>query len=245
MPDGEQSVGREELFAAFEPLRDSIKAILSRTRRSCGATDLKAAADKMGILTAGKLILPDDGWGYPMVCDLALFEANDRGIRPFDRFLAGPARTLPEQEQDLARRMGAGFFSLFKFTAKHEVGGVWVEDMLDNDRRIWIMDVALEERDVAPEVFAMRIFDAGQFCVSLGIIALASEKMVRICTTAQKTTGRLPFRRSLAATLYGLSLMDGRPSHPSGIKFARDLAQVLEDVETKASPKEGSPARGP
>jgi hypothetical protein len=226
---------REELLASFRAIQESIKNILERAVRSCGATDLKSAADRMGVLAAGKFLLPDDGWGYAMLLDLALFEANRGGVRPFDRFLAGPARALPEHEQAVARRMSDAFLALFKFTAMHDIGGIWAEDMLNADRRIWIMDEMLQDREATPEIFGARVFDSGPFHVSVGPTANVSDQFIRLCTEARSANGPLPFRRSLAATLYGLNLMDGVPSHVSGLKFARDLLPLLEDMAAEPS----------
>jgi len=236
---------RDELLELFESSRQSIKTVIERVMPSCGASDLNRAAKNMAVLVNGSIKLPGDGWGYPLVCDVALFEANDRGVRPFDRFLTGPARALAGPEQDLARRMGRAFFSLFKFTAMHETGGIWVEDILDDNRRIWIMEILLEDREKFPEIFGMRIFDAGPFHLSLGSIAYANASIVRICATAVAAKRRLPFRHGLASTLYGLMLMRDRPNHPSGIRFVRDLALVLNNFPAAPTPDNGKTARGP
>ena len=48
-----------------------------------------------------------------MLCDIALFEPNQRGRRAFDVFLAARARKLDATDFELAQRMGKAFFSLF------------------------------------------------------------------------------------------------------------------------------------
>lgn len=231
---------REEFLAAFEATRDKVNKITDLVRRSCGQTDMKRAAATLGVLAAGKFLIRDQEPGIAMIRDIAIFEPNDHGVRPMDRFLSGPARALPKDDQDIAQSVGRAFFSLFKFTTRHELGGIWVEDILDNDRPIWIANPLFEDRDGNPEIFAMRIFDTGPFHTAIGIVTQASAKMVEICTISMKDTGRLPFRQSLAATLYGVSLMDGQPRHPSGMKFARELYPVLKAFEYLADTK---PAR--
>ena len=49
--------------------------------------------------------------GLEMLVDLVFFEPDEHGTRPFDRFLSGPARSLPDHEQEIARRMGRGLLS--------------------------------------------------------------------------------------------------------------------------------------
>jgi hypothetical protein len=68
--------------------------------------------------------------------DIALFEPNQRGRRAFDVFLAAKARQLDAADLELAQRMGKAFFSLFRCTARHEVAGVWLEDLLAGNRRL-------------------------------------------------------------------------------------------------------------
>ena len=79
--------------------------VQAAARKSCGPSDVKRAALSMGILLSGNGSYDDAT--VDMLVDLSFYEPNERGVRPFDRFLSGPALTLPEQTQDIARRMGA------------------------------------------------------------------------------------------------------------------------------------------
>jgi hypothetical protein len=245
VPDSDQSTTLTDVWVTYEAARVQTRKVVGLTRNSCGQTDLRNAADKMGILKPGKFVMPADERQFRMLCDLALFEANDRGVRPIDRFLAGPARTLPVHEQDLARRLGGAFFSLFRLTAKHDAGDFCAEDILNRDRHIRIVTTSLEDREAGPEVFAMRLFDTGQFHMAITVILSASDKFVQLCLTGQNATGHIPFRRGLAATMYGLHFLEGTPNHLSKMKFARDVAHVFESFKASASVGEGETARGP
>jgi hypothetical protein len=64
-----------------------------------------------------------------MPSDIALFEPNQRGRRTFDVFLADKARQLDAADFELAQRMGKAFFSLFRYTARHRIAGVWLDDL--------------------------------------------------------------------------------------------------------------------
>jgi hypothetical protein len=115
----------EEVPTLFESLGTAIVAIHGVPRKSCGPSDLKRAAKAMGSLVAGTIEQPRGDGSIEMLVDLAVFEPNDRGIRPFDRFLAGPALKLPIREQDIARRMGCASSSICKLVEKHETKGTW------------------------------------------------------------------------------------------------------------------------
>jgi hypothetical protein len=218
----------EELSALLASLRTSMGAIQEVSRKSCGASDLKRAAQSMGVYSAGKIEAAYNDAALAMISDLVYFEPNDRGIRAFDRFLAGPVLTLPGHDQDVARRIGESFFSVFRLGEKHETMGKWVEDILDNNRRIWLIDLNVDEPNPSHSVCAVRIFDAGPFYMTLCVITSISDRMAEVFRRAHDTSRR-PYRRSLPATVYGLAQLNGvRPVHASGRKFVADLGPELQ-----------------
>jgi len=141
-----------------------------------------------------------------MLSDIALFEPNQRGRRAFDEFLGERASRLGGADVELAQRMSHAFFSLFRFAGPHESGGVWLENLLDDSRRIWLMDERMEETAPSAGTFGMRIFDAGPFYVGFGIAAPTDDETAEFLVQGMKNSGRAPFRYSLAATLYGDSI---------------------------------------
>lgn len=220
---------RDAHLAAIEVITENLKAIVRLAQRSCGDTSMKQAAGKMGILAGGKVLPVRNQSAISMVCDLALFETDDRGGVAFNRFLAGPVKTMPEPIQALARQVAGSFFSLFKFAGLHEEAGIWVEDLLAGNRRIWLMESRLEDRENVPDVLCARIFDYGPYHLGLGVMTSTSDEMIRILTTSWNTTGLLPLRRSLAATIYGLSVVEGPAKTPGGLKFMRELSESLTE----------------
>ena len=240
---GEQAMTREEALALYEPMHASILTIIDRARGSCGPGDLKRAADRMGVLGGGKILLTPDHWGFQMVCDLALFEPNDRGVRPFDRFLAGPGRTLPEREKDIAARMANGFFSVLQSTGKRENGGIGAKNLLRDDQPLWLMEKRFDTLDSLPELFGMRVFDMGPFHAVLGPLAALKERLAHTCAVFQKAEGHHPFRRSLAATIYGLNTLTEQSTHPSGMKFTEDLIKGMRENGIDLETGEFKPAR--
>ena len=73
------------------------------------------------------------------------------------------------------------------------------------------MDEAVEATAPMGTTFGMRLFDAGAFHVGFGIVAPADEETIDFSVKGKTLNGRLPFRYSLAVTLYGDSLRAGLP----------------------------------
>ena len=160
---------REEALALYHPIRAAVRRILSAAIPACNQSDLMRAGKQLGLWVDGKIFLPEGKQAAEMLSDIALFEPNQRGRRAFDVFLAPKARQLDATDFELAQRMGKAFFSLFRCTARHGMAGVWLEDLLDGNRRLWLMDEGMEASAPTKGAFGMRLFDAGEFHVGFGI----------------------------------------------------------------------------
>jgi hypothetical protein len=215
---------RNQALALYRPIRASIRRILSLAVPICDRAELMRAAKQLGIWADGTIVYPDDN-AANMLSDVALFEPNQRGRRAFDRFLSGRARELDAADFELAQRMGKAFFSLFRCAGKHETAGVWLDDLLDGNRRLWLMDEDVEVTAPVGTTFGMRLFDAGAFHAGFGIVAPADEETIEFSVQSKTRSSRLPFRYSLAVTLYGDSLRAALP-FDYGAKGA--LALLLE-----------------
>ena len=197
---------REEALALYHPIRGSIRRILTAAVPVCNQSDLMRAAKQLGVWADGKIVLPESNDAAGMLCDIALFEPNQRGRRAFDVFLADQAPQLDAIDFNLAQRMGKAFFSLFHCAGRHEIAGVWLEDLLDGDRKVWLTDEIMETSAPTEGAFGMRIFDAGQFHVGFGIVAPSDDETTQFSVQGVTRNGKTPFRHSLAVTLYGDSL---------------------------------------
>ena len=197
---------RNETLAIYRPIRDSVRRILKEAVGICNQSDLKRAAKAIGLWRNDKVVLPEEEGSVEMLSDIALFEPNQRGRRAFDVFLSERASRLDPSDAQLAQRMGHAFFSLLRYAGPHESGGVWLENLFDDNRRIWLMDERMEEAAPRAGAFGMRIFDAGPFHVGFGIAAPADEETADFAVQGMKHSGRAPFRDLLAATLYGDSI---------------------------------------
>src|SRR3712207_6587708 len=142
--DQQQSMTRDEAFKLYRPVRAGIQRVLKVAPSACNQSDWMRAAKHLGVWS-GDGISVDDNTVVEMITDIALFEPNQRKKRAYDRFLDGPAQSLDPEDLDLARRIGNAFFSIFKMVNRHPAAGVWVEDILDGSRRIWLLDEGLEQ----------------------------------------------------------------------------------------------------
>ena len=134
---------REEALGRYRPIRASVRRILSAAFRVCNRSDLMRAAKALGLWADGKIVLPNGDQAREMLSDIALFEPNQRGRRAFETFLGSKALQLDAVDFELAQRMGNAFFSLFRFSARHEAAGGWLEDLLAGNRKLWLMDESM------------------------------------------------------------------------------------------------------
>ena len=105
----------------------------------------------------------------------------------------------------------------------------WLEDLLNGHRKIWLMDEGMEASAPTQGAFGMRIFDAGKFHVGFGIVALSDDDTTEFSIQGVTRNGRVPFRYSLTATLYGDSLFVSAPLSPElDDAFTYALAKLVD-----------------
>lgn len=98
----------------------------------------------------------------------------------------------------------------------------------------------------------MRLFDAGPFHAGFGVIVTPDAETVDIAVESKTRWGRLPFRHSLAATLYGDQLRPGLPLSADQEAAFDMLQSLLERVAPPdagprlrpAAPRRKRPRRG-
>jgi hypothetical protein len=200
----QQGTNRDEILALYRPMRESIQRITGAGVRACGTAALDRAARQLGWRDYDD-VLDDTAEPGPveMVCDIALFEPNQRGRRTIDRLIAQPSPTLSPDDIALAKRMAGARFSLFRCLGLHEAAGVWLEDLLEENRRIWLMDEKMEQVEAPLHAgFGMRIFDAGPFHAGFGLVAFASPELISLASGFAEQREPMRFRHSLAAECY-------------------------------------------
>ena len=113
--------------------------------------------------------------------------------------------------------------------------------MLAGGRRLWFVDEALEQSAPEGAVADMRLFDARPFHAGFGIIVEPDAETLDFCLRAKARGAPLPFRHSLAATLYGDQLRAEAPPGPADLALLQTLAEILTagpGMAAKAGPKQ-------
>lgn len=215
---------RQELFARYRPIRAGIQHVLRQAVAACNQADIARAVRQVAPWAEQEELTADGT--VEMLADVALFEPNQRGRRAFDRFLAGHAERLGPADLAVARRMAAAWFSIFRMTERHQAAGLWLEDLLDGNRRIWLMDEAFEASAPDGAVFGMRVFDAGPFHAGFGIIVPPDAETLELCVATSERGHPLPFRHPLAATLYADQLQAAASPEPVEIALLQNLLEL-------------------
>lgn len=239
---------RNEALGLYRPIRAGIQRVLKVAPSACNQSDWMRAAKHLGVWSDDGIVVDDESV-IEMITDIALFEPNQRKRRAYDRFMDGPAQSLDPADFELAKRIGDAFFSIFQMVDRHPAAGVWVEDILDGSRRIWLLDEGLEQSAPVDFLFGIRIFDAGPFHAGFGIVVPADEEIAHFCAQARARGGRLPVRDSLAATLYGDDIRARTPLGLAEVELLSDfldlLAEPPQEMNNKITKPRARPKRRP
>jgi hypothetical protein len=214
---------RSAVLTQYRPIRAGIQRVLRLAANACKGADLTRAVKQVAPW-AEEL---SDEEAADMIVDVALFEPNQRGRRAFERFLAEKGEQLEPVDRALAQSMTRAFFSMFRVAERHEAAGLWLEDLLDENRRLWLVDKGLEASAPEGDVLGMRLFDAGPFHAGFGIIVAPDEDTIAFCVEAKARGGPLPVRHSLAATLYGDRLRAHAPAGPADLALLQTVLEFL------------------
>jgi hypothetical protein len=214
---------RSAVLTQYRPIRAGIQRVLRLAANACKRADLTRAVKQVAPW-AEEL---SDEEAADMIVDVALFEPNQRGRRAFERFLAEKGEQLEPVDRALAQSMTRAFFSMFRVAERHEAAGLWLEDLLDENRRLWLVDKGLEASAPEGDVLGMRLFDAGPFHAGFGIIVAPDEDTIAFCVEAKARGGPLPVRHSLAATLYGDRLRAHAPAGPADLALLQTVLEFL------------------
>ncbi len=235
---GSAAMTRAEVLAQYHPIRAGIRRVLRAATKACGRADLNRAVKQVAPWAEAAEL--EDENTAEMLADVALFEPNQRGRRAFDRFLAEKGERLTA-DRALAEGMARAWFSIFRVAGRHEVAGLWLEDMLAGNRRLWLMDEALEASAPEGTIAGMRLFDAGPFHAGFGIIVEPDDETLDFCLAAKERGAPVPFCYSLAATLYGDQLRAEAPPGPADLALLQTLAEILisePNMPAKAGPQQ-------
>jgi hypothetical protein len=216
----------------YRPLRAAIRRVLALAPSACTRAEWMRAAKLIGLELDGGIAADSDD-EMDFLTDIALFHPTARGSCAYDRFLRKEAQELDAPDRDLAVRIGGAFFSVFRVAGPHPEAGLWLDDLLHDRRRLWIVDEGLEASAQPGIAFATRLFDAGPFHAGFGIIVVLEDEAVAEYVAAVRVTGSPPGGARFPALIYGLEVQ------------TRALGRVVQDLLDLAgpAPEEAPPRR--
>lgn len=232
---------RDEAISLYQPLRAAAKDITTMAMKDVYRLDMQRAAKQLGLWSGSRIRMPAEGVAIEMLMDVAMFEANQHGVRPFDRFLDKRSATLSDHQRDLAERMAKGRFSLFHVSGKHPCGGLELIDVLYGDQALWLMDRTIDHAMPMDVVIGMRVFDAGPFHMGFGMAMTPDEETIQMSVAVMQREGRTPFRYPLSATLYA----DAIAADPWTAEREADVEGTLMDMRAVLPPSNAGRKRGP
>ncbi|MDR2856574.1 MAG: hypothetical protein LBV50_01855 [Novosphingobium sp.] len=160
--------------AGYPAVREAFNDVLALCVGRLTATEQALAKE---ILDIG--LLDKDTPGIEaMFADTALF--SDKGARnsrsgrrrAIDRIAPKLPLKRDPLKSEIAARLPHAFFSVFTVVGLHEEGGVWMHDLLDKGRPLWLMDRSLAVQAAGQDEFliAGRFLDLGPWHVGFGIV---------------------------------------------------------------------------
>jgi hypothetical protein len=232
---GRPSGARRKLLAEYDEIRAGVQRVLQLAQKSCTQADRARAAKRIGIGIGGIELdeLPDVA--VNMLTDVALFEPNQRGVRPFDRFLDDKGASLGPVDRVLADRVGEARFSIYRMIERHNVAGLLLSDLLADGMPIWLMDRSLEKNPPEGIAFGIRTFNAGPFHAGFGIAVPIDDDTVGFSVSAVRNGMATPFRYSIAATAYGEYLLDYALDQLRGAGAIEELVDLLRATSGPAA----------
>lgn len=182
----EGAASRSEILELYRPVRASIQDVLAQAVAACRRADFQRAARHLCLEDDAQL---EDPATVNMLCDVALFERNQRGRRVIDRFLQDGLGELSPAQAEVAGRLSSAFFSMFRVAGWHPTAGVWLEDLLKPGLRLWLLDEGVEASAAEGIVLGMRVFDAGPFYAGLGIVVQPDAQALAFCLVGRVARG--------------------------------------------------------
>ena len=197
----QRGINRAEILASYRLLRAATVRVTSAASSACNKADYLRAAELLRLTAdGGRIVAAKED--IEMLADVALFEPDGDGKRAYDRFLKGRTRKLAPADREVALKLATAFFSFFRVAGRHETAGLWLEDLLADNRPIWIVDEGLEAS--APEglCLAARLFDAGDYHAGFGIVIPLSDQMVDAYIALSAMPGMAPTAGFLVPYIY-------------------------------------------
>ncbi|HOX38902.1 MAG TPA: SEC-C metal-binding domain-containing protein [Candidatus Brocadiia bacterium] len=158
--DGQKTLER------YLQLRRIGNELNSRLIKLISKSEMKAAADRLGILSRGVIVFGTENQA-DVLFDHAIFDWRDDDSNVIDAYMAENPPISGSDEEAWLNAAKNAYFSVFKITDAVRGLGILLDDLICKGRYA-VTDVNLSNCDVIGETMLMRLFIHDDFAMSSG-----------------------------------------------------------------------------
>jgi hypothetical protein len=170
---------REEVLARYRRWRKISVDHHSAASRHLSRQAILDGARRLG-LCRGRQIIADSGDELTLIADFALYTAGKGRLRGIDRYARAAALPPGSDEAFVLDAMCAAPFGLWRVQRRHEMVGVIVSDLSEEEsgERIWLVDEGLDKSAAPGSAFAARLARFGDFAMHSGVVVPLDRAML-------------------------------------------------------------------
>jgi hypothetical protein len=157
---------RQETIDRYRHLRTLTRQHLSGALKHLSKTAIKEAARRIGLWSAGKLVLdsPDE---LNLMFDVAVFDTRTGQSRALDRYARAHPPTAGSDEAVALDALQHGRFRIIRVLRRHAIAGLVVLDTVTQEE-LWVMDEGLETTATAGLGLGTRLLRGNGFHMTTG-----------------------------------------------------------------------------
>ena len=159
---------RNEILARYRELREISKRHHHEILKHISPNAILHQARRLG-LAQGKTLILDDPDEMNYAYDLAIHTAPPGRARAVDRYARSARFATGSDEALVLEAMRAACFSILVIDRRHETAGVIANDLFRRTE-VWLVDIALEGSVPDGAMMATRLYTAGEFSMTAGVI---------------------------------------------------------------------------
>jgi hypothetical protein len=158
---------RDEKLARYRRLRTINMGQQSGALRRVAADSLLELGRRLNIVH-GRTLVCENPSELDLLYDLAVYTGKVGRSRGIDRYARQVGPTLSGDAAIMLRAAQAARFQLWRVERPHEIVGLWVLNIVD-DNEMWLIDEGLEASCPTGIVFAGRLMAVDDFVMTCGV----------------------------------------------------------------------------
>ncbi len=158
---------RDEKLARYRRLREINMGQQSGALDRIAADTILEFGRRLGV-AHGRTLACDSPSEMMLLFDLAVYTGKAGRSRGIERYARSVETTLTRDEAMMLRAAQTARFHLWRIERPHEIAGLWVTDIV-NDDPMWLIDEGIEASGRAGLVFAARLMAVDDFVMTCGV----------------------------------------------------------------------------